>query len=518
MSDLSFHQKVVLSGSQRQSPPAEAKVVGPLTADEMIEVSIVLHPQQSIDEREIYDRAIGGLPPLSREVVTAKFSASTAAMEQVKDFARAQGLTIDEAKTSVQKRVVVVRGTAQAISAAFGTQIQRYAYKGISFRGRSGPLYVPLELDGVIAGVFGIDDRPQMHPSALRSTDTSHTVTQIASLYEFPTALDGTGQCIAIIELGGGYRASDLQTYFTSLKLAIPRVVAVSVDGAENNPGVDIGADEEVTLDVEVAGAVAPGATIAVYFAPNTEAGFLDAVLAAINDKTYSPSIVSISWGQYEGGWTPQALTNLNTAFQQASLSGITICCAAGDSGAQDNGSTALSVDFPASSPYVLACGGTHLSASRNAIIQERVWNDGLQSATGGGVSSVFRKLAWQRAVTIPFSHDLAGRGIPDVAGNADPQTGYQIVVNGQHLIVGGTSAVAPLWSGLLALLNQSLGRSVGYFNPVLYQRLNHSQTFHDITVGNNNGYAAAPGWDLCTGWGTPRGKQLLSALRVILE
>lgn len=517
MSDLSFQHKVVLSGSRRQPPPAEAKVVGPLTADEIIEVRIALHPQQRVDEQEIYDRAIAGLPPLSHESVTARFSASAAEMEQVKNFARSQGLTIDEAKTSAQNRMVAVRGTAQAIEKAFGAQVQRYAYKGISFRGRSGPLYVPLELDGVIAGVFGIDDRPQMHTSAVRSTVTSHTVTQIASLYEFPTTQDGSGQCIAIVELGGGYQTSDLQTYFASLKLAMPRVVAISVDCAANNPGVDVGADEEVTLDIEVAGAVAPGATIAVYFAPNTEAGFLDAVQAAINDQTYSPSVISISWGQYEGGWTPQALTNLNTAFQQAALLGITICCAAGDSGAQDDGSTALSVDFPASSPYVLACGGTHLSATRTAIIQERVWNDGLQSATGGGVSSFFQKLAWQRSVSIPFSHDLAGRGLPDVAGNADPQTGYQILVNGQSLVIGGTSAVAPLWAGLLALFNQALGRRIGYFNPNLYQRIDHSTTFHDITVGSNNGYAAAAGWDLCTGWGTPRGLPLLNVLRSIL-
>lgn len=520
MSDLPFQHKVVLHGSQRQAPPVEAEVVGPLTPDEIIEVSIALHPQQSVDEQEIYDRAIAGLPPLSHEAVTAKFSASPTAMEQVKDFARSHGLAIDEEKTSAKNRVVVVSGTAQAVSAAFDTHVQRYAYKdkGVSFRGRFGPLYIPLELDGVIAGVFGIDDRPQTHTSAVRSMVASHTVPQVASFYEFPMLGNGAGQCIAIIELGGGYQVSDLRKYFGSLKLSMPTVVAVSVDGVQNNPGVDGGADDEVMLDIEVAGAVAPGATIAVYFAPNTEAGFLDAVLAAINDQTYYPSVISISWGQYEGGWTQQALTNLNVAFQQAALLGITICCAAGDSGAQDGGTADLCVDFPASSPYALACGGTHLSASQSSIIQERVWNDGFQSATGGGVSSMFSRLAWQSSVAIPPSHNRAGRGVPDVAGNADPQTGYQILVNGQFLVVGGTSAVAPLWASLIVLFNQALGRRVGYFNPVLYQRVNHAQTFHDITIGSNNGYTAAPGWDLCTGWGTPRGLPLLNALRVILE
>lgn len=516
MSEASFQQRIVLSGSQRQAPPPEAKVMGPLQPDEPIEVSIALHPRQKIDEQEIYDRA--GLPPLAYDVVAAKFSADPAAVEQVKSFARSQGLTIDEQKTSAQNRVVVVRGTAESIMAAFGTQLQHYAYKGISFRGRTGPLYIPQELVGVISGIFGIDDRPQMHTSALRSMVASHSVQQIASFYNFPTTGNGAGQCVAIIELGGGYQVSDLQTYFGAMGLPMPRVVAIPIDGSGNNPSVDDPADEEVTLDIEVVGAVAPGATIVVYFAPNTEAGFLDAVLAAINDRTYYPSVISISWGQYEMGWTPQALANLNIVFQQAALLGITICSAAGDGGALDSGTTALDVDFPSSSPYVLGCGGTHLSVSYGNTINERVWNDGFQSATGGGVSAYFSKPTWQCGVKVPLRQGRSGRGVPDVAGNADPQTGYQIFVNGQALVVGGTSAVAPLWAGLLALFNQALGRRVGYLNPVLYQRINHSQTFHDITVGGNNGYNAAQGWDPCTGWGTPRGVPLLNVLRTILH
>ncbi len=518
MSEASFQQRIALPGSQRQAPPPEAQVVGPLKPDEPIEVSIALHPRQKIDEQEIYDRAVAGLPPLSYDVVAAKFSASPADVEQVKSFALSQGLVVDEQKTSAENRVVVVRGTADSIAAAFGTQLQRYAYKNTSFRGRTGPLYIPRELDGVISGIFGIDDRPQMHTSAVRSMAASHSVSQVAGFYNFPTTGNGAGQCVAIIELGGGYQVSDLQTYFGAMGLPMPNVVAIPVDGVGNNPGADNPSDEEVTLDIEVVGAVAPGATIVVYFAPNTEAGFLSAVLAAIMDKKYHPSVISISWGQYERGWTPQALTNLNIAFQLAALLGITVCSAAGDSGAMDSGTASLDVDFPSSSPYVLGCGGTHLSVSYSNTVNERVWNDGFQSATGGGVSVSFAKPAWQCAVNVPLRQGQPGRGVPDVAGNADPQTGYQIFVNGQALVVGGTSAVAPLWAGLLALINQALGRRVGYFNPVLYQRINHAQTFHDITVGGNNGYNAAPGWDPCTGWGTPRGVPLLNALHVIFH
>ncbi|GAC1356387.1 MAG: S53 family peptidase [Ktedonobacteraceae bacterium] len=522
MSDSQFQHKVVLRGSERQAPPPEAEVVGAPDPDEVIEVSIMLPTHKSIDEEEIYDRAIAGLPPLSREEVVARFSADENAMEQVKSFARLHGLSVDEQKTSAQKRVVVVSGSTQAIAGTFDVHLQRYVHNGISFRGRTGPLYIPGELNGIITGVFGIDDRPQLRARAVRHVVTPYTPVQVAGHYEFPAGEDGTGQCISIIELGGGYRTSDLQAYFAFLQVSMPKVVSIPVDGFDNNPGVDMGADEEVGLDIEVAGAVAPGATIAVYFAPNTEAGFLHAILAAINDGTYNPAIISISWGQYETGWTPQALAGLNIAFQQAAFLGITVCSAVGDTGAQDSGSAPLNVDFPSSSPYVLACGGTHLIASHWAIIQESVWNDGAQSATGGGASVIFSRPRWQCGVHIPppvyNPGGKSGRGVPDVAGNADPQTGYQTFINDQFLVIGGTSAVAPLWAGLIARLNQALGRRIGYFNPILYRRINHSQAFHDITIGSNNGYHATTGWDLCTGWGTPRGAPLLNELRAILK
>jgi kumamolisin len=515
MSDSPFEYRVALAGSQRQSPPIEAKVVGSIAPNELIELSIVLHPEKGVDEQEVYNRAIAGLPPLSHEEAVARLSASDAAMEQVKDFVRAQGLMVDEEKTSAQSRVVAVKGTAQAIAAAFGVQLQRYERDGVLFRGRTGPVYIPREFDGIIAGIFGIDDRPQVHTSAVRPLVASYTAPQVARYYEFPTTVNGTGQCVAIIELGGGYRASDLQAACNAQRLPMPRVVAVSIGGASNRPGVDIGADEEVALDIQMVATVAPGATIVVYFAPNSDVGFLHAILAAVNDATYHPSVISISWGQYESGWTRQALISLNLAFYQAALLGITVCCAVGDSGARDSGSAPLNVDFPSSSPYVLACGGTRLITSSIAAAQELVWNDGVQSATGGGMSTVFARPIWQSAVAIPRQ---TGRGVPDVAGNADPQTGYQIFVNGQALIIGGTSAVAPLWAGLIALFNQALKRRVGYVNPVLYQRIDHTGTFHDITIGNNNGYTAAHSWDFCTGWGTPRGLPLLNALRAVLQ
>ncbi len=184
---------------------------------------------------------------------------------------------------------------------------------------------------------------------------------QLASLYNF-LAGDGKGECIGIIELGGGYQASDLTAYFSGLGVPAPKVVAVGVDQSGNQPSGDPGGpDGEVTLDIEIAGAIAPGATIAVYFTKNSDAGFIDAVNRAVHDTTHKPSVISISWGGPETVWTPQSLQAFNSVLQAAAVMGVTVCAASGDSGSTDGvGDGGDHVDFPASSPYVLACGGTN--------------------------------------------------------------------------------------------------------------------------------------------------------------
>ncbi len=284
----------------------------------------------------------------------------------------------------------------------------------------------------------------------------------------------------ASLSLEAASRQSDLNTYFSGLKISpAPTVVAVSVDGAQNAPTGDTsGPDTEVMLDIEVAGAVAPRAHIAVYFAPNTDAGFLDAINQAVTDKVNAPSILSISWGGPESSWTAQSLQSYNSALQAAAAVGVTVCVACGDNGSTDGVTDGQDhVDFPASSPYSLACGGTTLKISGSSISSEVVWND-LSSgdgATGGGISATFPLPTWQANANVPPSDNpgaYKGRGVPDVAGDGDPATGYQVQVDGSSFAVGGTSAVAPLWAGLLALFNQSLGKSVGYLNPSLYQTI----------------------------------------------
>src|SRR5208283_856107 len=344
---------------------------------------------------------------------------------------------------------------------------------------------------------------------------------QVAKLYDYPASVNGQGQCIAIIELGGGYKTSDLKTYFQQLGIKEPQISAISVGGAHNSPGGGVnGPDGEVMLDIEVAGSVAPGAKIAVYFCKNTDAGFLQGITTAIHDNVRNPSVVSISWGGPEASWTTQAMTAYDQAFQAAGALGVTVTVAAGDDGSSDGVKDGLAhVDFPASSPNVLACGGTRLIGSGQTITSETVWNDGASGgATGGGISAFFiPPPAWQSNVNLPASANPGakpGRGVPDVAGDADPVTGYQVRVDGHNTVIGGTSAVAPLWAGLVALLNQSLGNSVGYLNPWLYTKAESiSGAIHDITSGNNGAYQAGAGWDACTGLGSADGAKIQGAL-----
>jgi kumamolisin len=407
---------------------------------------------------------------------------------------------------------------------AFGVKLLEVTEAGKAFHVREGAIYLPDELQQQVEAVVGLDNRPQAKPHfrvarpdvAAKSTSVSYTPVQVAQLYHYPADADASGETIGLIELGGGFEQADITTYFGSLNLAAPKVTAVSVDGGTNTPGDPNGADGEVMLDIEVAGAVAPGASLAVYFAPNTDQGFLDAITTAVHDTTNKPSVISISWGGPESTWTAQSLTAMDEACQAAAAVGVTITVAVGDNGATDGVSgTALHVDFPASSPHVLACGGTKLESTSGKISSEVVWNELAlnEGATGGGVSAVFAKPSWQNGVNVPAPGTSAGgRGVPDVAGDADPSTGYTVRVDGESMVIGGTSAVAPLWAGLIALANAANHTASGFINPTLYAA-SMSTTFHDITSGNNDGFSAGPGWDPCTGLGSPIGTAVIAAL-----
>lgn len=509
----------VIPGSNRAAM-ANATVTGPVPDEQTLSVTVLLrsenernnlHAQTMVAHQSLANRKI-----LSRDEFAQKFGASMADIAILDEFAKEYGLTV----TSVGKarRAMTLSGSAAAMSNAFGTHLDRYQYPGGNYCGRIGELSAPDEVVAVIEGVFGLDDRQQVctkyhlrpAPMTVKASAT-FTPPELAKIYNFPPHADGTGQCIGIIELGGGSRAADLAAYFSALGINAPKVAIVSVDSGTDQPGTADGADGEVMLDIEVAGAIAPGAALAVYFAPNTDRGFLDAVSTAIHDNVNKPSVISISWGGAELTWTSQAMTAFESVFSDAAAMGITICVAAGDNGSTDgHGNGGLNVDFPASAPHALACGGTSLIVDGAGVASETVWNDGPNSATGGGYSNFFAIPAYQSALNFA----RPGRGVPDVAGDADPNTGYAVRVDGQDMVIGGTSAVAPLWAGLIALLNQRLGQPVGFLNPILYGAAHASKLTNDVVQGNNGSQQAKAGWDACTGWGSPNGQNLLAALK----
>lgn len=520
---------VILPGSSRE-PLAAARVLGPVASSTPIEVTVVMRRRAQLPAQA----TTGGMDSAD---FSARFGADPADVDLVIRTVTQAGATVIQDHPA--SRRLRISGSAGTLQALFGTtlhqaQVTNPDGRNVDVRHRTGDLSVPATLAGVVTAVLGLDDRPQARAqfraaAAAASAGVTYTPLDLAKIYRMPPGTDGAGQTLAIIELGGGFGQGDLDTYFSGLGIVKPTVTAVSVDSAVNTAGQDPqGADGEVLLDIEVAGALASKASIVVYFAPNTDAGFLDAVSTAAH-ATPTPTAMSISWGQSEDTWTAQARTAMDQAFADATAMGVTVTAAAGDSGSSDTpaGGATDHVDFPACSPHVLACGGTSLLADTvtAAVTSESVWNNGPgNGATGGGVSDTFSQPPWQTSAGVPLrgrqqrsaQPDTSGRGVPDVAADADPRTGYQVFVDGKAMVFGGTSAVAPLWAALVCRLSQSLGRRLGLLQPALYAAARPGVTpagFRDITSGDNGRYHAGPGWDPCTGLGVPDGTALLAVL-----
>ncbi len=513
---------VALPGSERR--PLEGAVpAGPVGAEERVVVTVVLRPPPSFPTSErletLGSQPVGERRHLTREELADARGATAEDLAAVQDFAAGHGLEVVEVDRAGRR--LVLAGRAATVGAAFQVSLERFQHPEGAYRGHAGPVRLPGELAQVVVAVLGLDDRPQAMPRFRPAAAPlrNYIPPEVGAAYSYPAPSGaGAGTTIAFIELGGGYDTNDLATYFAGLGLPAPPVEAVGVDGGANAPtGNANGPDGEVMLDLEVAGSLANGARLAVYFAPNTDQGFVDAISAAVHDGVRAPVVISISWGGPEESYTASARAAFESVLADAALAGITVCVAAGDGGSSDGVNDGLAhVDYPAASPQVLACGGTRLVTSGAAISSEVVWNDlPGGGATGGGVSAAFPLPSWQARAGVPPSANPgggSGRGVPDVAGNADPDTGYRILVDGSESVVGGTSAVAPLWSALMAVAAARLGRGLGFVNPLLYGQL-PGGAFHDVTQGNNGAYSARTGWDACTGLGSPDAAVLASAL-----
>jgi len=524
-----------LTGSERDRPRGAIRGAGADPA-EQITVTVRLRRRPGAPPlpgtAELTERLASGAPPLvTREEFAARYGAGPADVAQLRGFAVSQGLAVGE--VSPARRTVQLSGTAAQLSRAFAVDLYRYEGPHGSYRGREGAIYLPAGLTGLVEGVFGLDDRRMATPANARLTGAAAipagvralTPPEVAQLYGFP---DGwaTGQTIGLIEFGGGYRPADIVAFYAAVDQPQPDVVSIGVDGAANAPSGDPDADGEVALDIDVAGSVAPGARLAVYFAPWTEQGWLDVITTAVHDTTNQPCALSISWGWPEhekaGGlsWTRAVMKAVGETFAEAAALGVTVLAASGDSGSGCGvGDGVAHVLYPASDPNVLACGGTRISAVKGSSFTETTWANS-NGSTGGGVSAAVPLPDWQEKAGVPTSVNdgRPGRGLPDVAGNADPASGYPIVVQGVTQQTGGTSAVAPLYAGLAALLTALRGQPAGFLNPALYQ-LAGTAAVRDVADGASNatggspGYQSGPGWDACTGLGSINGDSLLAAL-----
>ena len=531
------HPLVQLPGSDR-APLPDATPAGPLDTSERAELTLVLRRRADLPAD-----VLAGPTVLTGDELAERYGADPADVDLVRQTLTGLGLEVTEVHPATRR--IKVAGTLGDLSRAFGVTLQLVSSpdpvggRSVTHRYREGPLSVPAPLVGVMTAVLGFDTRPQARPhfrsrgaGAAAAQGTSYQPNQVADIYQFPAGTTGAGQTIAVIELGGGFTTSDLDAYFGSLGIAVPSISAVGVDGASNNPGDTSGASVEVNLDIDVIGAAAPGATQVVYFAPNDgDQGFVDAISQAAQASP-APIAISISWGQSEDSWTAQGRSAIDAAIADAAVLGITVCVASGDNGSGDAVSDGqVHVDFPASSPHALACGGTKLLAdpATGVISSEVVWNETAanEGAGGGGVSDQFGLPSWQANAGVPAraggssgssgAGGSSGRGVPDVAGNADPTTGYQIYSGGNPQVVGGTSAVAPLWAALVSRLAEATGQRFGLLQPTLYAGVTPGASgpgFRDITSGNNGAYPAGPGWDACSGLGSPDGTALLTRIK----
>jgi kumamolisin len=430
-------------------------------------------------------------------------------LAKVRAFARQYELQIME--EHLPSHNVVIRGTVAQLNHAFHITINRYAHKTRNFYGHEDEIKIPATLKDTIAGVLGLDDFPIANFSAVANTAATlstqiFTPLEIASFYDIPAGFNCSGQCVGLLEFGGGYKARDIEAFAKDLKIPNPDIIDISVANCNNTPGA-VGSNE-VALDIQMAAAVAQKAKLAIYFAPNSPSGFYSALQKAVFDTTNKPSVISISWGASESKWSANAVSLFEKMLTSAKSMNITVVASTGDKGSSDGQPSGTNVQYPASSPQVIACGGTQITVENGKISSEVTWNN-MIGVTGGGISNLFPVPSHQQNLQLPVEKNTgkAGRGIPDLAAIAFD---IQVYMNGRHVPSGGTSAVSPIIAAFIAILNKKKGSNLGFLNKTIYdQTAKDSSLFRNITSGNNGAYQAGPGWDACTGLGSPMGAAL---------
>lgn len=544
---LCLHAKVVSSPSESIRIPDHVPVqacrtasfVDRLEGSTSVPITFVLPLRNPEELAKLIEQIYDPTDPehYGKYLTTAEFIERFAPTQEnyEKVIAHAASLGLKVNVTHPNRILLNASGEAQLIESAFNLNLHHYlSPDGRHFHAPNNDPEVPLHVASLIHGIIGLDNyarcKPYYHQKkmASQSQDASREFpsgpgggfgpSDLLKAYNLlGVPANGSNQIIALFELAT-YQASDIEAYTQYFGLPPAKLKDILVDGGSHEK-----IDAEVTLDIQLALALAPESEIYVYEGPNSNQGVLDTYNRIATDNLAKQ--VSTSWGLGENLVNIQYLQAENAIFQQMAAQGQTIYAAAGDSGAFDDypesGSRKLIVDDPASQPYVVGVGGTRLTvnATTGAYQMESVWNDGLgNGAGGGGVSRVWPIPAWQANVSTASS--LTHRNVPDVALNADTETGYAIFYDGQWQIYGGTSCAAPLWAAFTACVNQSLSEaqkpSLGFANPRLYAiatGTSYQSDFHDVTMGNNLHYFAHAGYDNASGWGSFNGNNLYAAL-----
>lgn len=473
----------------------------------------------------------GTQPVLDHDAFVYQFGTTDDYIGVVTDWATLNNLTI----VDIQRGGATIKllGTAGQYNTLFNINLEDITDGDRVYISHAGKLTIPNDIDNVVESIAGLDNSLTFTHDAVVSNSispaidptliSSPTPLDLARAYQFPRTVgnnqsQGAGACVAIVELGGGWTTQNLTSTFSRIGLSNPTVVDVSVDGGVNNPS-DAGASSEVMLDIYCVGSIIPSGKTVVYFAPNTFQGFIDCVIAATNDNINNPSAIGISWLSQESSWSSQLRTSFDSAFQAAIVKGITTFVASGDFGAQAvGGSPNYTVAYPASSPYVVSCGGTLITINNDyTIASEIVWKSGTSYATGGGLSGVYSVPSWQLGFSSKLYpsgtvNNLTARGIPDISAMSDSYSFFYSSSNSFGTF-GGTSASSQLLAGMMGRINAYSNQRIGFINSTVYGA---PTAFNDITLGNNAapasvGYSATVSWDACTGLGSPIGTAILA-------
>ena len=549
-------------------PPSGSRRLDPMDAQHRLEVSVILRrckPSPDPSEQSV-------LPPGRRRYMTREqlrqHGSSPDHRQRVTDFAAEHGLEV--VSNSSRQRTVVLAGTTTQLQAAFGVDgFYHYEQDGKTHYGFTGEIHLPEPLHEAVEAVLGLHNRPLAGPRVVATSGSpgdhassgnvaGRSVSELRQRYAFPEGATGKDQTVAVIELAGGYRLADVDTFASAAGLEQIKLRDVSVGSASNQPAEaalieeltslltgsqEITAEQaqsvgpalatfETTMDIELIAAFAPDAQLLAVFTENSERGLWQAVQELVHTIEPQPTVINLSWSWNEtdeirsDGSVNPLVTAINGALRDAANLGITFCTSSGDDGSAPDSDGKASVHFPASSPFALGCGGTQFASDDSTAVEE-VWSrpyKGLPGASSGGVSRIFELPDWQDADAVPPSPldpKKTGRGVPDVAAVAAADSCCPIVLGGVRIPAMGTSASAPLWAALLACLAEKLGLPHGHFNPRLYQLAREQpDVLHSVTIGSNDTsgnsddhYPAAIGWDPCTGLGTPIGQKLLTGL-----